>query len=256
MSMLDRGPFLQRHCQLHCKPLKHFCLYQLQSVQCIPGGWWRFSLLCHHSLSSHKQDKQILYVSEESDNSANSSQSWLFTWGSRLADPAQVKTTENQFGLTAAEGKKKKKEGCSNCWATKALQAVTKWNTKRSCCLWSSYKFLIHGSLARSSPTWYGWFLAHRSWEEAALKKDYPPSSIPLCMAKPGMLEGGCFHVAFAWCFSLGNNLAAWFGDPALLSSSFYLWNSKTWVPSSTETGSGGCLWRSFVGVQASRLIW
>lgn len=110
MSMLDRGPFLQRHCQLHCKPLKHFCLYQLQSVQCIPGGWWRFSLLCHHSLSSHKQDKQILYVSEESDNSANSSQSWLFTWGSRLADPAQVKTTENQFGLTAAEGKKKKKK--------------------------------------------------------------------------------------------------------------------------------------------------
>lgn len=152
--------------------------------------------------------------------------------------------------------KKKKKEGCSNCWATKALQAVTKWNTKRSCCLWSSYKFLIHGSLARSSPTWYGWFLAHRSWEEAALKKDHPPSSIPLCMAKPGMLEGGCFHMAFTWCFSLGNNPAAWFGDPALLSSSFYLWNSKTWVPSSTETGSGGCLWRSFVGVQASRLIW
>lgn len=35
-------------------------------------------------------------------------QPWLFTWGSRRAHPAQLKRTENQFGLTAVKKQKKK----------------------------------------------------------------------------------------------------------------------------------------------------
>lgn len=65
----------------------------------------RFSLPCHWSLNSHKQDKHILCIFDKNLDTSTIRRGFLALLTGHLWDqvckPDQVKMTENQFDLTA-----------------------------------------------------------------------------------------------------------------------------------------------------------